>query len=190
MSRPDDPALPRYRLRRSVVLIGMMGSGKTSIGRELAERLTVPFLDSDHEIEHAANASIAEIFARDGEAFFRDREAEVIDRLLSGPPIILSTGGGAWLRARNRAVIRAKALPLLLDADLDLLWARVRHRDTRPLLRTNNPHATLAALLAERAPIYAKATLAVKAEPGLSIPDMGAKVLQALAETDAVEMIR
>lgn len=190
MPQIKDPTPTRYRLTRSVVLIGMMGSGKTAIGRELAQRLRVPFLDSDHEIEHAANASIAEIFARDGERFFRDREAEVISRLLSGPPIILSTGGGAWLRKRNRRMIREKAFPVLLDADLDLLWSRVRHRDTRPLLRTADPFATLSALFTERRPIYAKAALAVRAEPGLSIPDMGSKVLAALSETDVLEPIR
>ncbi|EAR51577.1 shikimate kinase [Oceanicola granulosus HTCC2516] len=163
------------------MLIGMMGSGKTAIGKSLAARLEVPFLDSDHEIEAAAAASIAEIFERDGEAFFRDRETEVIRRLLRGAPFVLSTGGGAWLAERNRRIIAASGTALWLDADLELLWERVRHRATRPLLRTADPKGTLARLLEERAPLYALAGLRVKGDPRFSIADMTDHVLRTLA---------
>lgn len=176
--RPD--AVPR--LKRTVALIGMMGSGKTAVGRALSAALRVPFLDSDHELELAANATIAEIFARDGEAFFRDREAEVIARLLTGPPVILSTGGGAWLQPRNRDTIRAKGVAVWLKADLDLLWERVRHKSTRPLLRTDDPYATLSSLLNDRAPLYELADLTVEAEEGLSVAGMAQKVASALAQ--------
>jgi len=169
------------KLKRTIALVGMMGSGKTAIGRALAQQLDVPFLDSDAEIERAAQASIADIFARDGEAFFRDREAEVIARLLSGTPAVLSTGGGAFLAERNRASIAAHGVAVWLDAELDLLWDRVRHKETRPLLRTADPRATLAEIYEARVPIYAKAELRVPADPGFSIDQMTARVIAALA---------
>lgn len=168
-------------LRRTVVLVGMMGSGKTAIGRDLAHRLNVPYVDSDAEIESAANATISEIFARSGEPFFRDREAEVIARLLTSDPCILSTGGGAYLSERNRAAISKHGVAVLLDADIDLLWERVRHKDTRPLLRTDNPRKTLGEIFEARAPIYAKAELRTLAHPDYSIEDMTQAVLDVLA---------
>jgi shikimate kinase len=177
------------RLRRSVVLIGMMGAGKTAVGGQLARMLGVPFLDSDEEIVKAANMSIAEIFARDGEAFFREKESQVLARLLAGPPSVVSAGGGAFLSAANRAAIAAGGVSVWLKADLELLWSRVRHRTTRPLLRTADPKATLAALLAERAPIYALADLTVEAEPGASIEATAQRVIAALGtRADAVEV--
>ena len=170
-------------------MVGMMGSGKTAIGRALAGRLGVPFVDSDNEIEAAANATIAEIFARDGEPFFRDREAEVIARLLSGPPSVISTGGGAYLADRNRAAISKAGVALWLDADLDLLWDRVRHKDTRPLLRTADPRATLAEIFAARVPTYALADLQVKADRSFSIDEMTDRVLDTLrTRPDILEM--
>lgn len=172
---------PSGRLMRTVTLVGMMGSGKTAVGRALAARLRVPFVDSDEEIERAAAASIAEIFARDGEAFFRDREAEVIARLLGGPPVVLSTGGGAYLAERNRRAITAAGVAVWLDADLPLLWDRVRGKTTRPLLRTADPRGTLEAIHAKRAPIYALVDLAVKADPAYAIEDMTDAVIRALA---------
>lgn len=167
-------------LRRTVVLVGMMGSGKTAIGRALASRLDVAFLDSDAAIETAANATISEIFARDGEAFFRDREAEVIARLLSGPPAVLSTGGGAFLAARNRAAITAKGVSVWLDADLALLWERVRHKETRPLLRTANPRKTLEEIYAARVPIYRLADLTVRTDAECSIEETTTRVVETL----------
>jgi len=169
------------RLQKTVVMVGMMGAGKTAVGTALARLLRVPFLDSDEEIVRAANRSIAEIFERDGEAFFRDREAEVIGRLLRGSPCVLSTGGGAFLAERNRRQIGEAGLSVWLRADLDLLWQRVRHKSTRPLLRTANPRQTLREIYEARQPIYALADLAVDASPDYSVEQMAARVLEALA---------
>lgn len=179
---------PSYHLKKTVVMVGMMGAGKTAVGRALAARLGVPFLDSDTEIEAAANMTVQEIFARDGEPFFRDREAKVIARLLEEERGILSTGGGAFLAERNRQAITEKGVSVWLDADLDLLWNRVRHKDTRPLLRTPDPRATLSDIFTERVPVYAKADLAVKADPSYSIDDMVDRVVDALlARPDVLE---
>lgn len=169
------------RLRRGVALVGMMGAGKTAVGKVLAQRLQVPFLDSDSAIEEAAQATIAEIFARDGEEFFRAREAEVIARLLSGPPAILSTGGGAFMQEPVRELIAESGVALWLDADLPTLWSRVRHRDTRPLLRTIDPYATLAAIYDQRVPVYALAELHLKVAPHYSISQTADRALQVLA---------
>ncbi len=171
----------RWKLHKTVVLVGMMGAGKTAVGKALAARLGVPFLDSDAEIERAANMTIAEIFARDGEAFFRDRETRVIDRLLEEERGILSTGGGAFLAERNRRLISEKGVSVWLNADLQLLWNRVKHKDTRPLLRTDDPYATLKALYEARVPIYATADLEVRARPHYSIDAMCGQVLETLA---------
>jgi shikimate kinase len=170
-----------YRLKRTVVLVGMMGSGKTAIGRSLAAALDVPFVDSDSAIEEAAALSIAEIFARDGEAFFRRRETEVLRRLLGSGPGIISTGGGAFLAPENRAMIAKDAVAVWLDADLDTLWERVRHKDTRPLLRTPDPKGTLAALLADRKDIYALAGLHLPVGIHASIEDTTQSALHLLA---------
>lgn len=178
------------RLRKSVVLVGMMGAGKTAVGRALAQMLGVPFLDSDAEIETAAAMSIAEIFARDGERFFRRRESEVIARLLAGPPVILSTGGGAFLQDRNRAMISDQGVSVWIDADLDLLWQRVRHKTTRPLLRTDNPRQTLTDLYEARVPVYRMADLTVRSEPQYSIEDTARAVIDTLrSRNDVLEEV-
>lgn len=168
------------RLKKAVVMVGMMGAGKTAVGTALARQLGVPFKDSDEEIVRAANRSIAEIFERDGEAFFRARESEVISRLLRGAPCVLSTGGGAFLSAANRQMIHDIGVSVWLRADLDLLWQRVRHKTTRPLLRTPNPRETLRALYEARLPHYAKADVTVDSMADLSVEDMAARVLEAL----------
>ncbi len=173
-------------LKKTVVLVGMMGAGKSAVGNALARNLGVPFLDSDEEIERAASMTVAEIFARDGEPFFRARESEVLARLLSGQPCILSTGGGAFLAPDNRAMIARKGVAVWLKADLELLWQRVRHKNTRPLLRTPDPKGTLAALLERRGPVYAEAGVTVEAHPDYSIEDMAQKVISALAERQDV----
>ncbi|MGR3594208.1 MAG: shikimate kinase [Limimaricola soesokkakensis] len=170
------------RLCRPVVLVGMMGSGKTAIGRALSARLGCGFVDSDTAIEEAAKCSIAEIFARDGEAFFRARESEVLERLLEAGPRVVSTGGGAFLAPRNRDAIAARGAALWLDADLDLLWERVRHKSTRPLLRTPDPRGTLSRLLDERRPIYAEAPMRLVARPGDSIEATTDRVIETLAQ--------
>ena len=167
-------------VKKPIVMVGMMGAGKSAVGRALATRLGVPFLDSDHEIEAAAAMSIAEVFERDGEAFFRNREAEVIARLMAEGPCVLSTGGGAYLAEANRQVISERGVAVWLRADLPLLWARVRHKTTRPLLRTDDPYATLKELCAARNPIYALADLAVDARAEYSIEDMAGRVIEVL----------
>lgn len=167
-------------LKKAVVMVGMMGAGKTAVGTALARQLGVPFKDSDEEIVRAADRSIAEIFERDGEAFFRARESEVISRLLRGAPCVLSTGGGAFLSAANRQMIHDIGVSVWLRADLDLLWQRVRHKTTRPLLRTPNPRETLRALYEARLPHYAEADLTVDSMPDLSVEDMATRVRQAL----------
>jgi shikimate kinase len=154
--------LPRLG-HRSIVLVGMMGVGKSSIGRRLAARLGVPFVDADAEIETAAGMSIADIFARHGEADFRSGEARVIARLLEGGPQVLATGGGAVMNAETRAAIKAKGVSIWLCADFDVLMRRINKRkNDRPMLMTADPAATLRQLLAEREPVYAQADITVQ----------------------------
>ncbi|MBL8563556.1 MAG: shikimate kinase [Gemmobacter sp.] len=174
------------RLKKTIVLVGMMGAGKTAVGTALARLLAVPFRDSDEEIVKAAQRSIPEIFERDGEPFFRARETEVLGRLVAGPPCVLSTGGGAFLAEGNRRVIAGAGVSVWLRADLDLLWQRVRHKTTRPLLRTENPRETLRQLYEARVPLYGLADLAVDAAPELSVEDMALRVIEALRGRDDV----
>ncbi len=179
---------PDWRLKRSVVLVGMMASGKTAVGKAIAGRLGVRFVDSDAAIEDAAQATIAEIFARDGEVFFRDREAEVIARLLSAEPMVMSTGGGAFMAQRNRVTIAERGVSLWLDVPLGVLWDRVRHKDTRPLLKTADPQGTLASLYAERTPVYALADMRLEVREGASVEETAAGVIDALmARSDVME---
>src|ERR1700730_4597388 len=148
---------------RSIVLVGMMGVGKSSIGRRLAARLGVPFVDADTEIEKAAGTSIADIFARHGEAAFRSGEARVIARLLEGRPQVLATGGGAVMNADTRAAIKAKGVSIWLSAEFEVLMRRINKRkNDRPLLQTADPAATLRELLVARQPVYAQADLTVQ----------------------------
>jgi shikimate kinase len=148
---------------RSIVLVGMMGVGKSSIGRRLAARLGVPFVDADAEIEKAAGMSIADIFARHGEADFRSGEARVIARLLDGGPQVLATGGGAVMNADTRVAIKAKGVSIWLSAELDVLMRRINKRkNDRPMLQTADPAATLRELLVAREPVYAQADLTVQ----------------------------
>ena len=148
---------------RSIVLVGMMGVGKSSIGRRLAARLAVPFVDADTEIEKAAGMSIADIFSRHGEADFRSGEARAIARLLEGGPQVLATGGGAVMNADTRAAIKAKGVSIWLSAELDVLLRRINKRkNERPMLQTADPAATLRELLVVREPIYAQADLTVQ----------------------------
>ena len=146
---------------RTIVLIGMMGAGKSTIGRRLAARLDLEFIDADAEIEAAAGCSIEEIFARHGEASFRDGERRVIARLLDRSPHVLATGGGAFMDARTRAKIRERAISVWLRADVDLLLRRVARRQNRPLLKKGDMRETLEHLLAERGPVYAQADVCV-----------------------------
>jgi shikimate kinase len=169
-----------FRLKKTIAMVGMMGAGKTAIGAALAKRLGVPFLDSDTEIEVAADRTVAEIFERDGEAFFREKESQVIARLLDSAPSVLSTGGGAYLAEANRRMISERGVAVWLRADLELLWDRVRHKTTRPLLNTEDPKGTLTRIYEDRTPIYALADLIVEADPAYSIDDMTDQVFEML----------
>jgi shikimate kinase len=146
---------------RSIVLVGMMGAGKSTIGRRLSARLRLPFLDADTEIEAAAGMSIPDIFENHGEPHFRDGEARVIARLLDGGPGVMATGGGAFLREETRNRIRSQAVSIWLKADADIIMRRVKRRADRPLLQTADPTATIGRLLSEREPFYRYADLTV-----------------------------
>ena len=146
---------------RSVVLVGMMGAGKSTIGRRLSARLHLPFLDADTEIEAAAGMSIPDIFETHGEPHFRDGEARVIARLLDGGPAVIATGGGAFMREETRNRIRDKAVSIWLKADADIIMKRVKRRADRPLLQTADPAATVGRLIEEREPVYQRADLTI-----------------------------
>jgi len=146
---------------RPIVLVGMMGAGKSTIGRRLAARLRLPFTDADTEIETAAGMTIPEIFEVHGEQHFRDGEARVIARLLDGGPGVLATGGGSFMREETRRRIGDKAVSIWLKADTEIIMKRVKRRTDRPLLQTEDPVATVNRLLAEREPVYAKADLTI-----------------------------
>ncbi len=146
---------------KTIVLVGLMGAGKTSIGRLLAKRLDLEFIDADREIEQAAQCSIEQIFERHGEAEFRDGEHRVIARLLAAPAHVLATGGGAFMTKETRDAIRGQGISVWLRADLDLLLRRVSRRKNRPLLRNKNPRQTLEKLMEERYPVYAEADIVV-----------------------------
>ncbi len=159
----EAPALDlKSAIDRPIALVGLMGAGKTTIGRRLAAALDLPFIDADHEIERAAGLSIPEIFARHGEAEFRRGERSVIQRLLGEPPHVLATGGGAFVDPQTRALMREKAVTIWLKAPLDVLLKRVEKRDNRPLLRQGDPETILRRLMEERYPLYAEADLVVE----------------------------
>lgn len=155
------PAMIHALGRRSLVLVGMMGAGKSSVGRRLAARLGLPFVDADAEIETAAGMSITEFFKAQGEEAFRAGEVRVIARLLEGGPQVLSTGGGAFINERTRRAVREKGISVWLKADYDVLAKRIRRRGDRPMLHTDNPAETLRQLIAARYPVYAEADLTV-----------------------------
>ncbi|MEM7768757.1 MAG: shikimate kinase [Pseudomonadota bacterium] len=151
---------------RTVALVGLMGAGKSTVGRRLAEALGRRFHDSDEEIEKAAGLPVSDIFSLHGEAEFRRGERRVLERLLSAPPHVLATGGGAFLDPDTRALMRQRAVTVWLNADLETLWKRVQKRDSRPLLKVDNPRGALAQLLDERKPIYAQADVSVLSADG------------------------
>ncbi|MGP8232917.1 MAG: shikimate kinase [Methylovirgula sp.] len=152
--------------QRPVVLVGLMGSGKSAIGRRLAQSLGLEFVDSDIEVERAADMTIPEIFARYGEPYFRDGERRVMSRLLTGGPRVIATGGGAFMSGETRTRIRENGISVWLKADLDVLWRRVRKRGHRPLLHNADPEGVLRNLMEERYPIYAQADIAIISQEG------------------------
>ena len=158
---PIEARLRRALGPRSIVLVGLMGAGKSTVGRRLAGRLGLMFKDADHEIEAAAGLTIPDIFAIYGEPSFRDGEERVIARLLRAGPLVLATGGGAYLREATRARVAESGVSVWLKADLDVLMRRVRKRGNRPLLQTEDPEATMRALMGARHPVYAEADVVV-----------------------------
>nr|WP_256359942.1 MULTISPECIES: shikimate kinase [unclassified Brevundimonas] len=155
-----------WRPDRTIALIGLMGVGKSTVGRRLAQRLDLPFADGDAEIESAAGMNVAEIFASLGEAEFRAGEARVIRRLLDGPPMVLATGGGAILNASTREALKSRAVTVWMRADLGVVAQRVQRRDTRPLLRGRDPVKALSELAEARYPLYAQADITVDVGAG------------------------
>ncbi len=151
---------------RTIALVGLMGAGKSTVGRRLAEALQRPFYDSDDEIEKAAGLSVADIFTIHGEQEFRRGERRVLERLLAGPPHVLATGGGAYLNEETRAMMHSHAVTIWLNADLDTLWKRVSKRSHRPLLHADNPKEILSDLFNQRKPVYEKADLIVASVEG------------------------
>ncbi len=180
-SESRESRVSRLHARPTVVKVGMMGAGKSSIGRRLANRLGMAFADADSEIEQAANASIPEIFETHGEAYFRDGERRVIQRLLDGSQKVLATGGGAFIQPDTRAAIQAKGISIWLKADRDLLLQRVKRRSNRPLLNTGDPAEVIEKLIAERYPIYAEANIHIQSRD-IAHDVVISDILAALAE--------
>jgi len=191
--RPRGAAMSRRRnagppsaAGKSVVLIGLMGSGKSTIGRRLAQRLGIGYIDADAEIEEAAGCSIEDIFTFHGEEAFRDGERRVIKRLLDGPAHVLAAGGGAFMDERTRATMADRATTVWLRADIEVLVRRVRRTDSRPLLRGGDPHEILAKLKEEREPFYAQADLTVDSDDGAA-DNVVDDIVRKLAEHRAKE---
>ncbi|WOS62119.1 shikimate kinase [Sinorhizobium fredii] len=173
--------------KRNLIFIGLMGAGKSAIGRLTAQALGIPFVDSDHEIERVSRMTVSELFTAYGEEEFRALEARVLKRLLRSGPRVVSTGGGAYINERSRRQIKKGGLTVWLNADLDVLWERVNKRDTRPLLKTENPKQTLENLMRARYPIYAEADLVVLSRD-VKKETMVEEVLAAIADCKKVEM--
>tara|TARA_R110000868_G_scaffold48908_9_gene158196 strand:+ start:2346 stop:2939 length:594 start_codon:yes stop_codon:yes gene_type:complete len=163
---PALTSLPARSIERSIVLVGLMGAGKTTVGRRLAQRLGLDFVDADIEIERAAGETIPEIFEHRGEAAFREGERRVIARLLDEGPKVLATGGGAFMDPTTRQNITARGISIWLRADLDVLMRRVSRRNNRPLLKQGDPRATMERLINERYPVYAAADITVESIEG------------------------
>ena len=180
------PGGPVVRPDRSIVLVGLMGVGKTTIGRRLSTRLGLPFVDADAEIESAAGQTISEIFERFGEAHFRDGERRVIARLIEGPPKVLATGGGAFVHDETRALILDKAIAVWLDADIATLVERVGRRSNRPLLAGRDAKTVLTELAAVRNPLYAQAQIHVASKPAPHDTTVNA-IIAALAKLDSAK---
>lgn len=169
------------RIDRPVVLVGMMGVGKSSVGRKLAALLHLPFIDADEEIEKAAQMSIPEIFAQYGEPYFRDGERRVIARIIDGPGTraVIATGGGAFVNSETRALILEKTIPVWLDSEVDVLLERIGRKDNRPLLKQGNPREVLTRLRSEREPFYSQAPIQIKSTAGPHSRTVG-KVLKGI----------
>lgn len=172
--------------KRSLVLVGLMGAGKSTVGRRLASQMGMPFSDADSEIERAAGQTIQEIFDAHGEDYFRDGERRVIQRLLSGDRIVLATGGGAFMNDETRALIQERAISVWLKADYELLMSRVLRRNHRPLLKKGDPYEIMRRLMDERYPVYAQSDITVETQDGPHSQTV-TRILDALEDYIAVE---
>ncbi|MEE2774254.1 MAG: shikimate kinase [Pseudomonadota bacterium] len=177
----------KYTLKKSVVFVGLMGSGKSSIGRRLGEKIDIQFVDSDDEIELAAGMTISEIFNKFGEPYFRAGEERVVNRLLSGEPKVIATGGGAFLSERVRSVIDLHGFSIWLKADLDTLWARLHGKGNRPLLKVSRPKEKLKRLIEERNPIYGMANIMVQSKKNTTHAAMVLKLIKLLQNNKVLE---
>lgn len=171
---------------RSIVMVGLMGCGKSAIGKRLAAKLALPFVDADEEIERVAGMTITDIFAKYGEPHFRDRETKVIGRLLAQGPHVLATGGGAFMSAETRAAVKERGLSIWLKAELPVLMRRVGKRNTRPLLRTDDPEAVMRRLMSERYPVYSQADITVESRD-VSHDVIVDEIIDVLAELPGLE---
>ena len=177
-----------FELKKTVALVGMMGSGKSAVGKVISSTLDVPFKDADIEIERAAKLSIPEIFDRHGEEFFREKEDQVIKRLLNEKSCILATGGGAFINKNVRNSIKEKGVSVWLNADLETLWKRVKHKRSRPLLNTNNPRETLGNIYTDRIKIYSLADVIIESLDKSSLEEMAKLVIKSLLDrSDLIE---
>ncbi len=177
-----------FKLNKTVALVGMMGSGKSAIGKVVSSILDVPFKDVDMEIERAAKLSITEIFERHGEKFFREKESQVIKRLLQENCCILATGGGAFINKKIRKSIYENGVSVWLNADVETLWKRVKHKRSRPLLRTDNPKETLVNIYTSRIKYYSLADVIIDSDDKSSLEDMAKLVIKSLLDrNDLIE---
>jgi shikimate kinase len=177
-----------FELKKTVALVGMMGSGKSAIGKVVSSILDVPFRDADVEIERAAKLSIPEVFERHGEEFFRDKEDQVIKRLLHEKRCILATGGGAFINENIRTSIKEHSVSIWLNADVDTLWKRVKHKRSRPLLRTDNPRETLVNIYTDRFKTYSLADIIIDSNEKSSLEEMANLVIKSLLDrNDLIE---
>ncbi|MFQ5622248.1 MAG: shikimate kinase [Paracoccaceae bacterium] len=184
MAHPPNLVSGTFRLNRTLVMVGLMGAGKTSVGRRLARALDVRFVDSDHEIETAANMSISEIFDKFGEEYFRQGEERVISRLLDGEPCVLATGGGAFMSDAVRQRVSERGVSIWLKADTGTLFNRVKSKADRPLLREDNPRTVLENLQELRGPVYRQADVVVESFAGISQWEMVARIIEAVENAD------
>ena len=183
-----DNTLIMFELKKTVALVGMMGSGKSAVGKVVSSILDVPFKDADIEIERAAKLSIPEIFDRHGEKFFREKEDRVISRLLHEKCCILATGGGAFINTNVRNSIKEKGVSVWLNADLETLWKRVKHKKSRPLLQTHNPRETLVNIYNDRLKTYSLADIIINSHDKSSLEEMAKLVIKSLLDrSDLIE---
>ena len=181
--------MANYNLNKTVVFVGLMGAGKSSVGKRLSEEISIPFVDSDDEIELAAGMTVMEIFEQFGESYFRSGEERVLKRLLSGHPRIIATGGGAFMSKKIRSLINANGVSVWLKADFETLWERVQGKKTRPLLQVRDPQQTLKDLIIKRTPIYETADIIFHSKKNGTHSSVVSKIIKLLTSLGELERI-